>query len=372
MVAYPALDYRRYHLHRAVDVDFRLVIARRRQGFGHLEPVASVLLPHDASAVNRAFNQARHPSEHRIDTTGAFEKAHVHAVRIVLVDEHADEAIPPKRIPYLERRIEPSGYKFSDAGPANSDDLACDRRNSWRAINKSDVAAMCGCCQSQQLPVGQMSAEHERGSAIFAQVAHAFCNCLIKKDAPGFRSLRIEIPQGCKMAIFGDNSTQIVPHAIEDRFGFLLFLFRKSDPELRPRRAMAPQSRSDFLQEPSEDRGSSVTIKAPDLPQEQNRNRAHATFDSAEPASPYDKADVLVGAGDARFQLLDERYVGLCAILDRPAGQYMRGAEIELFAPIGIELAGPVRPRRAPKAALIHFYAGNVAIRNSTLTAGPR
>src|SRR5262245_44014265 len=111
MIAYPVLDYRRYHLHRAVNVDFSLVITRRRQGFGHLEPVASVRLPDDASAVNRAFKQARHPSEHRIDTTGAFEKAHVHAVRIVLVDEHADEATPPKRIPDLERRIEPCGYQ---------------------------------------------------------------------------------------------------------------------------------------------------------------------------------------------------------------------------------------------------------------------
>ena len=110
MVTYPGLDDGRHHLHRAIDVDFSFPIARGRQGFGYLEPVPAVRLPDDASTVNRAFKQARHPSEHRIDTTGSFEKGHVHAVRIVLVDEHADEATTPKRTPDPERRIESSWY----------------------------------------------------------------------------------------------------------------------------------------------------------------------------------------------------------------------------------------------------------------------
>src|SRR5580700_5751885 len=91
MLAHPALDHRGDRLHRALDVDFALSIARRDDSFGEFAPEAvAVCQPYQTNAVDWAFRMSRQQCDQRIGKAAPAEESHLGASNVMLIGQHAD------------------------------------------------------------------------------------------------------------------------------------------------------------------------------------------------------------------------------------------------------------------------------------------
>src|SRR5262245_32972919 len=90
MFADPALQQRRIDLRARVDVDAAAGVARRLDRPDDLVVEALIGTADDAAAVDRTVVDARETREQRIELGRTSEEIDLDAVRVVLVDQHAE------------------------------------------------------------------------------------------------------------------------------------------------------------------------------------------------------------------------------------------------------------------------------------------
>ena len=120
----------------------------------------------DPRAVNRAIDVPRQTGEEGVRFAAAPEEGHVHAVHVVLVDDHGDMAAGFEHAQQLERRVETGGNEGPHAAFADLDDRIADGGDIGLAVQHRRVETILGRNQCRQLPIREMGGEHQSRLAV--------------------------------------------------------------------------------------------------------------------------------------------------------------------------------------------------------------
>ena len=167
--------------------------------------------------MDRAFDLAQQPGQHRIGFGLAAEERHLDAVGEILVDQHADVLTVLQRLRQLERRVVAGRDQRAHLDRAHFLDDAVgggDVRSPVQHRGVQPVGDGAARAGSSQLP--RWLAKISAGLPSIAQLAESSCGARLDFDAAVLGMRGIVIPDVIEMGEFGADASEIVPDAREN------------------------------------------------------------------------------------------------------------------------------------------------------------
>ena len=125
---------------------------------------------HDARAVNGTIDMACKARNEWVCLAGAAEEGDVHAVHVMLVDQHGDVAAGFEHAQQLERRVETGRDQRAHGAFADFDDRIARGADVGPTVEHSGVEVVLDRNQRRQFPIAEMGGEDQSGLAVAPQV----------------------------------------------------------------------------------------------------------------------------------------------------------------------------------------------------------
>src|SRR5262245_10918846 len=289
VLAHPAFDHRRDRLHGPLDVDLAVGIAGRRDRFGQIDAKAmAVGQADDARAVNRAIDVPRQAGDEGVRFAAPPEEGHVHAVHVMLVDDHGDVAAGFEHAQELDRRVEAGGHEGAHAAFADLDDGIADGADIGLAVEHRRLETILGRHQRRQFPIREMGGEDQSRLAVAPHPPKPLVDFARIENVAHPVRVGIEHLQAIDMGELGCHASEIVPNAAQDRFDFGRRFLRKGDCQIGAADFVFLEPRTKHAHEAAGEVGHVLAVGCADRPQHRDRQRSERGIDACldTPADP--------------------------------------------------------------------------------------
>ena len=144
---------------------------------------------------------------------GAAEEGDVHAVHIMLVDQHGDVAAGFEHAGELDWGVQAGRHKRAHAAFADLNDGVAHRADIRSTVEHRGVELVFGRDQRRQFPVGEMGGEDQGGLAVLPQLLKPRISLRRVEDVALALRVGLEDLQAVDVGEFRRHPPEIVPDA---------------------------------------------------------------------------------------------------------------------------------------------------------------
>ncbi len=209
------------------DVDAAARVARGVDRTDDLDAIAPVRQAYRANALDRPFERAGEPGQHRSGLAGPSEKNDVDAVGKMLVGQHPDARTAIHCSLDLGGKVVADGNVEPGRSWAGTGDQVGDRLLMRRAYRNGDVNTQRLCHQRRHLPIRQVGGEEKRRLAVQAIALEVLDRRLVHDDPSTRPVSRPDIADAVELGVLHADPAEVVPDAAQDVLDFGGALFRE-------------------------------------------------------------------------------------------------------------------------------------------------